>query len=164
MYPVYVEPQSWIIHILRDEDLADAVHLSNASSQMLRDAVDLIQIRAADLHVDRSRRARIQNGIDHRATGKECANVGELAGHRLLHPIHIFKTAEPVRFVQGYLDSCGVGARVGGVERGKIRNDADVRHNAFEIFWFNFMANQIFHLGHVLVGQSQCGFRSELSC
>ena len=28
VHAVYVKPQRWVVHILRDEDLADAVHLS----------------------------------------------------------------------------------------------------------------------------------------
>src|SRR5580700_181042 len=99
VHSVYIEPQSRIVHILRNVDLADTMHFANAIGQSLRDAIDLGQVRAAHLHIDGSWRTRIQNGVVHRAAGKECANVGKLAGHCLLHPVHIFEAAEPVWLV-----------------------------------------------------------------
>ena len=99
MYAVHVEPQRGVVHVLRNVDLADAMHLAKTSGQILRDAINLIQIGAADLHVDWRGHSHVQNGIHHRATGKKRSNIRKLAGHRLLHAVHIFETAEPVRFV-----------------------------------------------------------------
>ena len=57
VHAVYIEPQSGIVHVLRNVDLADAFHFTNAIGQRLCDAVDLVQIRAANLYVNGSRRA-----------------------------------------------------------------------------------------------------------
>ena len=96
---------------------------------MLRDAVDLIEIRAADLHIDgagapefkmASTIEPMEKNVEHRGTGWPLPSV---------YPIHIFEAAEPVRLVQGYLDGCSIGARVGGIERGKIRDSPNVGNN-----------------------------------
>ncbi len=42
VYAVYIEPQSRVVHVLRNIDLADAVHLAKASGQVLRDAINLV--------------------------------------------------------------------------------------------------------------------------
>ena len=151
VYAIHVEAKRRIVHILRNVDLADAVQLPKAARQGLGDAINLVQIRAADLHVDGSGRARIQNGIDHGTAGKKCAYIRILARHRLLHPVHICKTAQVMRFVERHLDSCRIRTRVRGIERGKIGDHSDVRDDSFEVPWFHLVPDQIFYLCYILI-------------
>ncbi len=57
-----------------------------------------------------------------------------------------------MRFVQLHLDGGGVRAGVGRVQRGEVRNHANIRHDHLEVLRFDFVPNQIFDFGHVLVG------------
>ena len=68
-------------------------------SQFLCNAVDLVQTATADLHVDGGGHSGIQNGIDHGTAGEKGANIGILALHFFLHPIHVVKAAFLVLFI-----------------------------------------------------------------
>ncbi len=151
MHAIDVEPQGWVIHVLRNIDLANAMDLPKASRQVLRHAVNLMQVWAADLHVDRSRHAHVEDGIDHRAAAEERADLWKLRSHCLLHTIHVFETADLVRLIQRHLDRRGVGTGIGGVERGEVRHDANIGDNSFEIGRSYVLPDQIFNLGDVFI-------------
>ena len=61
--PVDIEPQSGIVEILRDVDVADAGQLTDSCRQRLRDLEIGFEIRAAHLHVDRRRQSQIQHRV-----------------------------------------------------------------------------------------------------
>ena len=99
MYPVNIELESRVVHILRNINLPDAMDLANASGQTLSDVINLVQIRAADLHVNWRGHSHVKNRVYHRAAGKERSNFRKLARHCLLHTVHILEAAEFVRIV-----------------------------------------------------------------
>ena len=53
--------------------------------------------------------------------------------------------------VELHLNRSRVSSGVGGIERRKIWNDAEVRHDQLQIFGSDFLANQVFHLSDVLI-------------
>ena len=54
--------------------------------------------------------------------------------------------------IQRHLDGGGVHSGVGGVEGGDIVDHADIRKDHLEILRSNDVADQVFDLGHVVVG------------
>ena len=152
MHAIYIQTKRRVVHVLWDVDLANPTHLPNLCGQVLCDAINLVQIGTAHLNVDRSRHARVQNGVDHRAAGKESANIGKLFGHSLLHAVHIFETAQPALLIQLHLDRRSIRTRVRCIERGEIRNNTDVGDDPPQIIPFHRAPDQIFDFADILVG------------
>ena len=155
--PVNVQPQAGIIQILRDVDLAHSRQLPDAAAEILRQAIDLMQVSPADLDIDGRRHAAVQDRVHHRAAGEERADVGILRRHLLLHAIHVFEAAQAMRLVQRDLNRGRVGSRVAGVERREVRDDSDVGDHHLEVFLAHHLPDQVLHLRDILLGQFNTG-------
>ncbi len=80
VHAIDIQTNRWIVHVLRNIDLAHAWKFSNAACQILSDVVSGSQIAGVHLNVDRSRHAGIENRVHHGPALEEGANIGEIGG------------------------------------------------------------------------------------
>ena len=89
MHAIDVQADGWIVHVLRNIDLAHAGKLANAARQILRDVVSGSQIAGVDLDVDRSGLPLIEDRVLHGPALEEGAHIGEFRGEFVLDAIHV---------------------------------------------------------------------------
>ena len=70
-----------------------SVRMSAASDVGCRE--DALDVGAAQLHVDRRRKALVQDGIDHAAGLEVRAQLRQFIRHRAPHAVHVLVTADP---------------------------------------------------------------------
>ncbi len=81
---------------------------------------------------------------------KKVRTSGYCLCHCLPHSIHVLEAAHAMRLIERYLDRCRVGSGVDRIERGKIRDHANIGHDHLEILLVDTMANQVFQFGYIL--------------
>ena len=91
------------------------------------DLVGLLQVGASYLNIDRSRFSLIDHRI-HEASGLEVGtHIGKIFAELLADLLHVNVASGLVVLFQADLDKCSVHSRVGGIDRGQVRCNADVR-------------------------------------
>ena len=151
LYAVDIQFQSWIVEVLRNENIVDRTELLQLGGRRLRNVVGLLQVVASDLNIDRSRLSLVDHRIHQTAGLKICGHIGKVCGEFLPDLLHVGVAPDLVILFQADLDERGVHSRVGGIDRGKVGRNADVRDDHVEIFWRDHTPDVLFHLGDVVV-------------
>src|ERR1035438_2913501 len=82
VYPVHVQPDAGIVHVLGDVHFANVGERPETGGQFLRESEVPLQVRTADLHIDESGHARVDDRVHHRAALEEGAHIRQLRGNR----------------------------------------------------------------------------------
>ncbi len=152
VYPVDIQPDAGIVHILRDVDFAHVAQRPDAGSQVLRKSEVPLQVRAADLHVDRRGHARVDDRVHHRTALEERTHVRQLRGDGLSDAGDVLEAACLMIVVQRYLNGAGILARVVCIQGREIVHHSDVREHHLEIVGAYDLVNQVFHFLYILFG------------
>src|SRR6266704_3799831 len=100
MSAIDVELKSRIVEILRREYVTHSRQAPDLAGESLSDGVISIQIRSADLDIDRSRQSHVQNRI-HEPTGLQVrAQVRQVRLNPAADTTHIVDTGNAMAFVQ----------------------------------------------------------------
>src|SRR5258708_35077621 len=112
---IYVQAQSGIIHILRNQQVIDSANLANLSGEVERRSGGAVQVHAAHLNVNGRGQTQVQDRVDQTARLNVCAEFGQIVPQASAHAVHVLIAADFVAFLQAYLDESGVLSRVAGV-------------------------------------------------
>ena len=152
MHPVDIQPDAGIVHILRDIDFTHIMERPEALGQVLRQSKVILHVRAADLHIDRSGHAHIDDRVHHRSALEEGANVRVLCRDGVSDARNVIETTHCMIVVQCYLHGAGILAGIVGIERREIVHYADIGDHHFEIMGAHDLVDQVFHFLYILFG------------
>src|SRR5579863_8582735 len=94
MHPVDIHANGWVVHVLRDVDLAHTRKVTNAVRQIQRRTVSQAEITRIDLNVDGGRLPLIEDGVLERPALEKGAHIREFGGDLSFHTIHILEAAD----------------------------------------------------------------------
>ena len=116
-----------------------------------RGRVSRLQIRAADLDIDRRRQSQIQNGI-HQPAGLKISVSSGSSLRNAAAPAPCIHSCRSCALLQAHLHERGVGAGIARVDRGEAGRHADIRGNQSQICG-DYLAHDVFDLFHFSLGR-----------
>ena len=164
LFAVDIELKSRVVNVLGNEHVAHAGEPAGLGGYLRGNRVGRFHVVAADLDVDRSGKAEIQNGV-HKAAGlKVNTELRELLLDFRTNTAHVFIASDFVTFAKAGLNEGGVRSRVGSVDGGKIRGDADVGNDDLQFVLRDDLTDYVLDLLDVLLGElhARAGGRFEV--
>ena len=127
------------------------------AASLLGQVVGAVDVHGADLQIDGSGQALVDDAVDQAAGLEVGGELRHLAGEALADALHVFIAADGVTFFQAGLDKGGIHGSVGGEDGGEIGIDADVGDDHVQIFGLHFLADDFLDAGDVLVADFKAG-------
>ena len=112
---------------------------------LLCNGIPGVQIHGADANVERSRLALVDDRVDQASGLEERLYLRDLPTQQPAHPGHVHVASDRMILLQAHLNEGVIHGCVGGVDRGQIGIDANVRDNHVEVGGRHHLANDVFN-------------------
>ena len=154
-YAIDIELESWLIQILRDEDIGHAGSAAKFASEVESELVAGRDVGAGDLYVNGGSEPHVQGRFHEAARTEVGRELRQFLLHCLLHARHVLVAAGAVAGLEGDLHVRGVHGRIAGVDGRKAGVHADVRNDHAEILLGHGAADEGLQLYDVVLGLFQ---------